>query len=259
MLRSAHSLIGCAARAIDGDIGRVRDVFFDDVAWDMRYVVVDVGGWLTERDVLIAPVALGEPGRTAVPLVLTRKQVEHSPPTETHKPVSLQHQVELHQYYGWPNYWASIGPAAYGLPQEPTQQAPLSQASPLVQEQTVSVRVADAPLGHMTYDNHLRSYQEVTDYEVCAQGSKSGRLTDFVVETADWTFVQAIVTLGHWPSAKHVLIEKAQVERIDWAGSNVMLTLSPEALRESKPFDAADAVNIDDGGRRRDYYGRYRS
>ncbi|MBD3240402.1 MAG: hypothetical protein GF331_07440 [Chitinivibrionales bacterium] len=259
MLRLAHSLIGCTARATDGDIGRARDVYFDDSTWHVRYLVVDVGGWLVERDVLLAPTALGEPGKTAIPVVLTRKQIEHSPPTEAHKPVSLQHQVELHQYYGWPNYWASIGPAAYGLPQEPTQQAPLSQASPIVQEQTTSVRVADVPPDNAQYDKHLRSYQEVTEYNVCTGENKPGRLQDFIVETSTWTFVKAVVTVGHWPTAKQVLVEPAQVVCIDWASSCVKLADSAEELRELAPFDAAAAVNVDGEGRRRDYHGRYRS
>lgn len=258
MLRSAHSLIGCSTRATDGDIGKARDLYFDDASWAVRYLIVDVGGWLIERDVLIAPVAIGQPGHSAIPLALTRKQVEHSPPTEIDKPVSLQHQVELHQYYGWPNYWAPIGPAAYGPPQEPTQQAPMSQASPIVQEQTTSVRVADPPHGNALYDEHLRSYQEVTEYQACTEHSKTGRLTDFIIDTTEWTFAQAVITIGHWPAAKHVLIERRHIERIDWANSNIVLTISSEALRESKPFDATAAVNVDDDGRRWDYYGKYR-
>ena len=36
---------------------------------------------------------------------LTRKQIEDSPPIESHKPVSRQYEEDYYRYYGWPYYW----------------------------------------------------------------------------------------------------------------------------------------------------------
>lgn len=38
MLRSARSLEGFTLAAIDGDIGGVHDLYFDDRGWTVRYV-----------------------------------------------------------------------------------------------------------------------------------------------------------------------------------------------------------------------------
>ena len=46
MLRSVKDLGDYAIRATDGDIGHVRDFFFDETAWVIRYLVVDTGSWL---------------------------------------------------------------------------------------------------------------------------------------------------------------------------------------------------------------------
>jgi hypothetical protein len=43
MLRSLKDLRGVALRAIDGDIGKVDDFYFDDEGWGIRYLVVDTG------------------------------------------------------------------------------------------------------------------------------------------------------------------------------------------------------------------------
>ena len=55
MLRSIKEIIGYDLLATDGSIGHVKDFYFDDEAWGVRYVVVDTGGWLSGRMVLLSP------------------------------------------------------------------------------------------------------------------------------------------------------------------------------------------------------------
>ena len=47
MLNSISHLKGAKVTATDGDIGTVKEVFFDDRNWAIRYLVVDTGSWLT--------------------------------------------------------------------------------------------------------------------------------------------------------------------------------------------------------------------
>jgi hypothetical protein len=61
MLRSLNNLGGYAIVAIDGPIGHVKDFYFDDEAWVIRYLSVDTGSWLSSRNVLISPIAIGKP------------------------------------------------------------------------------------------------------------------------------------------------------------------------------------------------------
>ena len=49
MLRSMKDLHGFTIGATDGDIGTVQEVYFDDVDYTVRYLVVDTGGWLFGR------------------------------------------------------------------------------------------------------------------------------------------------------------------------------------------------------------------
>jgi hypothetical protein len=49
MLQSIQQLHGDKLGASDGEIGRVKDVYFDDRHWVARYLVADTGSWLAER------------------------------------------------------------------------------------------------------------------------------------------------------------------------------------------------------------------
>ena len=59
MLLSLRQLYGKKLGASDGDIGRVKDFYFNDQQWAIRYVVADTGSWLSGRLVLISPHAFG--------------------------------------------------------------------------------------------------------------------------------------------------------------------------------------------------------
>ena len=61
MLRNVKDLRSYAIRATDGIIGHVDDFYFDDEAWAIRYLVVETGKWLPDRQVLISPISIGHP------------------------------------------------------------------------------------------------------------------------------------------------------------------------------------------------------
>ena len=119
MLRNVTHLKGFAIRAMDGEIGTLDQFYFDDESWAIRYLVVNTGGWLSGRLVLVSPIALrqAEWESKRLDVALTKKQIENSPPIDTHKPVSRQHEALYLGYYGYPYYWG--GPFMWGLASYP--------------------------------------------------------------------------------------------------------------------------------------------
>jgi hypothetical protein len=111
MLRSANQSYGSKLSAIDGEIGRVKDFYFDDLKWVVRYLVADTGFWLSGHLVLISPRAVGTFFRDddCIRVNLTREKIEGSPPIEAHMPVTRQFEEKYHNYYDWPSYWEAGG------------------------------------------------------------------------------------------------------------------------------------------------------
>ena len=58
MLTKAKTLKGYKLDSLDGEIGKVKEFYFDDQHWTIRYLVADTGNWLMGRQVLISPYAL---------------------------------------------------------------------------------------------------------------------------------------------------------------------------------------------------------
>ena len=100
MLRQARDLNGYKLGASDGEIGTVKEFYFDDQTWTVRYLVADTGNWLSDRQILISPYALSPAmiGKEVIPVNLTKKQIEDSPSLETHKPVSRRYELQYYPY-----------------------------------------------------------------------------------------------------------------------------------------------------------------
>src|SRR5271168_4135024 len=149
MLQSIKKFYGDKLGASDGEIGQVKDFYFDDQNWAVRYMVADTGTWLTSRQVLLSPHVFGSLDQAGKVLTvnLTRKQIENSPSIEWHKPVSRQYEEEYYRYYGWPYYWQGDG--LWGMSGFPILELPA----------TTAPRGHPAPIDvkHKRSDAHLRS------------------------------------------------------------------------------------------------------
>ena len=178
MLRSINEQLGYDVLALDGEMGKVSDFLFDDATWDIRYMVVESGPWLSKRRVLITPYSLGQPDwdTRSFPVNLTREQVRKSPDIDLDKPVSLQHQVKLHEYYSWPAYWI---PEPQHMPAAPPR-VPVAESEP------------------EEGDSHLRSCHEVMGYGIHALDNGIGHVEDFVLDDEAWVMRYIVVDTRNW-------------------------------------------------------------
>src|ERR1017187_5789179 len=172
MLRSIGQLYGKKLGASDGGIGHVKDFYFNDQQWAVRYVVADTGSWLSGRLVLISPHAFGNLYRDGDCLLvnLTRQQFENSLEFESHKPVSRQYEEEYYRYYGWPFYW--LGDGLWGMSGFPILEPP---ARPRPGEPAAVMGPKREPA-----DAHLRSTQAVKGYHLQASDGIVGHVDDFM-------------------------------------------------------------------------------
>jgi hypothetical protein len=226
MLQSIKQLYGHKLGASDGAIGHVKDFYFDDENWVIRYLVVDTGTWLPGRRVLLAPHAFGglhQDGRVLC-ANLTRKQIEDSPSNEERKPVSRQYEEEYYRYYGWPYYWQ--GGALWGMSGFPILELP---TKPLLDE-PVTVRDRHPAEGA---DAHLRSTHAVNGYHVEAIDGMIGHVCDFMIDDQSWAIRQLVIKTGHRLSGKEVQILASTVDRISYDESTVFVKLTAEAVEQN--------------------------
>jgi uncharacterized protein YrrD len=217
MLHSIQQRYGEKLRATDGEIGHVRDFYFDDKNWAVRYLVADTGQWLTGRLVLISPHALGRlyPEGKVLLVNLTREQIEKSPPIDEHKPVSRQHEEEYHRHYGYPYYAESM--PLWGLASYPVVVPPPAPTTPK----------------QHAADSHLRSTRVLKGYTVEASDDSIGEVADFLIDGRTWVLHEIVVASGHWYSGKEIRLPTEKISQISYEKSTVYVNSTKAAVMEA--------------------------
>jgi len=223
MLRSLKEITKYKIVAKDDDVGSVRDFFFDDGSWAVRYLVADTGKWLPGRRVLLAPVAISGIDWSARQLhvSLNRKQIENSPGVESDRPVSRQKERELSLYYGWPIYWGA--PVPVGIP-------------------AVGDYVSTAP-DDQDGDSALRSAREVTGYHIAAQDGAVGHVEDFLASEEDWYIRYMVVDTRNWLPGRKVLVAPWMIDAVDWANKEVRVDRTQAQVKASPEYNPVSPVS----------------
>lgn len=247
MLRNSKDLRGFSIRATDGELGTVDQLYFDDDTWAIRYLTVETGDWLVGRQVLISPFSILQADWQAkrLDVALTKKQVANSPDTNTHKPVSRQHEAAYNQYYGYPQYWSGPflwGPALY----------PAGLTIPI----TTPVKALPDRIERESADSHLRSTDGVAGYHIDAADGEIGHVDGFVVDDEAWAIRYIEVATRNWWPGRKVLVSPAWIDRMNWPDSKVYTGLSREAIQNAPEYVESEAITREYENRLYVHYGR---
>ncbi|MGH8018292.1 MAG: PRC-barrel domain-containing protein [Opitutaceae bacterium] len=246
MLLIAKKLEGYKLIARDGALGKVKDFYFDGDHWNVRYIIVDTGGWITGRQVLIPTQAIEPvmPEKEEFVVSLSRQQVKDSPGIEEDPPVSRQAEQELLVYYGWTPYWGGgvgMGAAGIGVP-------------PVIPERAARTNPPAAIPGGET---SVRSTHEVTGYGIHATDGDIGHVEDFLLDPNTWSIAYVVVDTRNWlPGGRKVLISPRWVSDVNWADRAVSVDLTRESIKASPEFDLSKPFTGEHSERLFAHYGR---
>ena len=214
MLWTSSTVKGYAVSGIDGHLGTVADLLFDDTNWKMRWLVVSTGHWLPDQEVLLPVAALGypDPARQQFAVTLTMQQIRDCPHVDGDLPVSQQAGV--------------CSPLDQKVARPRTNFAILSASKP--------------------NDPHLRSMEAVVGHRVHAIDGLVGHVDDFLIDEVDWTVRFIKVDTRNWGPTRRLLLPPALVRKIDWPSRAVHLDVVRQQIENRSPNDAvarADAEN----------------
>jgi len=244
MLRSVKELRKYRIHAIDGYIGKAYGFYFDDNSWLIRYLVVDIGNWFSDRQIIIIPAVLSQPDRAKqeFPVFLRRDEVANSPDADSDKPVSRQRADELSKDIDMPIYglYGEYGAGAVIIAERQAEKESDKGGS---NKENIA-------------DSHLRSTREIIGYGIKAIDGSIGHIDDLIIDDESWAIKYAVVDTRKWLSGRKALIPINSIEKIKWSESRVYVSLSQESIKKSPKFNPSMPVNQTYEGTLYDYYGR---
>ena len=259
MLRTLADLENYEIGAIDGRIGHVKDFYFDDHDWVVRYLVVDAGTWLNSRKVLISPSAIHDPdwSHQRLPVSITKEQVKNSPSIDTDKPVSRQYEIDYSGYYGYPYYWGGYG--IWGNDMYPfgvLAEYPDSNSMLAQHEQADDDFAAAQRARHRNDDPSLRSCKEVISYHIHASDGDIGHVESLLIDEKTWAIRYMVVNTSNWWVGRKVLIAPLWIEDVRWPDQSVSVNMTRDAIKGAPLYDASKELNRDLEIGLHEYYGR---
>jgi len=221
MLYKVKTLKDYKLNSLNGEIGKVKEFYFDDHHWTVRYLVAETGNWLTGRQVLISPYALVAVNKEEqhIDIDLTKKQIEDSPSLDSDKPVSRQFEERYYGYYGWPSYW--VGPYMWGY-------------NPYIMRNRETRR--EATQDEKSWDSYLRSTYDASGHNIQAEDGEIGHVDDFIIDDETWAIRYLIIDTRNWWPGKKVLISPQWIDRVSWSESKVFVNLTRAIIKQSPEY-----------------------
>ena len=228
-MNNVSRVIGKTIDALDGEIGSVHDLYFDDQTWSVRYLVVDTGKWLPGRKVLVAPEAIVKPWhhQAAIAVKLTMEQIRSSPDIEMAMPISRVAEELLHRHYQWTPYWDSTIVPIPPMPPPPP-------ALMVEEDRQEAGKTAESLV-----DVGPRSANELGGYHVKARDVEVGHVEDLLLDDDLSRILFLVVEVKRWLFGKKVLAGPSLISRVDWATSTVHVSANRQALKSAQEYNPA--------------------
>jgi uncharacterized protein YrrD len=245
MLRSMNDLEDYTIRATDGTIGLVKDFYFDDESWVIRYLVIDTGNWLSSRKVLISPIAIDQPNwaEKELSVSITKEQVKGSPDIDTEQPVSRQYEMQYLGYYRYPYYWNGVGFWGNGAYPGMMMTGAFTTIAPVASREGEVAYARAEEARHRDDDIHLRSCKAVVDYHIHATDGDIGHIQEMLVDEETWAVRYLVVNTSNWWIGHKVLIAPQWISEVSWSNEKVYINLTRQAIKDAPPYDSTAQLN----------------
>lgn len=240
MFLLASKLQSYNLQATDDELGKVKDVYFDDKQWKARYLVVDTMKWLPGKKVLISPASIDaiDRGEEVVTVTLSKEKVKNAPHKNEDEPISEQEELNLVNYYGWPNYWGAVAPwggfayhSEIGIPYKDFNDENTEQQEG--QQKKYHLRSVDEIKG------------DITGYSVKGLDNDIGNVRDFVLDVNDWSIAYLVVETGKLLTGNFVLIATDWVHDIKLADKSIFVDVRAEDAKQAADFDFEQDISKD--------------
>jgi uncharacterized protein YrrD len=210
--------------AADGYVGKVKDFYFDDRTWKLRFVVAETGIWLKNRKVLLPASAVKSVSTEDrhLNLDMSMYDVKNGPGIENELSLSPQTEIDYLSYYGY-SFYRGVSDA-HGFDKDA--------------EAKRAEMFACVDLVRRTYgDRHLRSCTEMINYDIEASDNQVGYLQSMVFDEADWAITHLLVNTSNWWLGQQVLMEPHLIKDISWGDARLYLNMQRQAVQDAPIFD----------------------
>ena len=231
MLRKLQNLQGFTIHGRDDNLGKVKDFYFDQHLFIMRYVVVDTGSWLKHEKTLISTDSFEEINYKGKEIMvdLSSEELEAGPTLEKNKPVSKVMEEKVVKHFDWPLYWTGTQPDG----------DPMIQSAALMRKKIFDFENLTDEEKQSAEDEiatNLRSFKEVHGYHIQAEDKEFGHLEDLFVDEENWVIRYLLIDTRNILPGKDVLIAPEWLQNISWNKEKIYVNKTKKEIKNAPEY-----------------------
>jgi hypothetical protein len=230
---------------LSGEIrGTIFEMYFDDLFWDIQYLLMTSDNIEKNKIFLISHLALGSPDKKSetIPLSANALEIERKRKPAVNKTTEESNSIDPIQILEISEEISSIA----------------SKSNKEIKDLIVTILRGKNSI-YLPSVKHLRSHNEVLGYNIRAKdGDFIGHVDNFILEGNTWKLKYLLVETRNWlTSGKKILLSPTWIEKINWSSNLVSIDLSKDTITKSPTYDPDKPLNDQFEMQLYKYYGRH--
>ncbi len=210
--------------------GTIFEMYFNDLYWNIEYLLVTSDNLEKGKIVLISQLAFGSPENKTrmIPISANAGSIKRKEESTVHKNNEVSKSIDPIQFIELPEKSLSVTSKSEGETKD-----------------LIITLLKDKKSLYFPSAKHLRSHNEVLGYNIQVKdGDLIGHVDNFIVEGNTWQLKYLLVDTCNWLTAgKKILLSPAWIERINWSGNLVSIDLSRDSILKSPTYDPSKPLD----------------
>ena len=228
MLIAGQVVYGSAVEGTDTALGSIQDLHYDGESWEVKHMVVDVGGWLENHYVLLPP-----------SMIQHRDWVER----RTWSPLTRQQLQDA-------------------FPATPSSSVPSGENSAPTTDHATGEAGRQFPIveADLEKEANLHSSRRTVGFRVKAYDGELGVVKDVIVDDQTWNrdawvLRYLVVDARSWLADRFVLISPLWADPLLWDTHEIRVSSVRETIRHSPHYDPLVPISRSYEEMLHEYYG----
>ncbi|UOQ45560.1 PRC-barrel domain-containing protein [Halobacillus salinarum] len=233
MFLSATGLEKLTLYAEDGEMGKVKDLYFDDHDYTVRYLTIVSKRWFPDQVIYLSPSAISRVDfdEKRIEVNHTRSELRNRAGVTKESEMSPEKEEELSAHFNWSKYWA--GELLWGDYPTPDIHSNAAVQSPGITERKSQLRSI----------NHMKGV--FSHAHVVADDGDVGYIQDVFIEKETWRIRYFLTNSGKWSTHTFALVSPDWIDFADWKKDNLQVNMSLEDIERGPLYRKGETMTRD--------------
>ncbi|MCP3031640.1 PRC-barrel domain-containing protein [Halobacillus sp. A1] len=224
MFVNATTLEKLTLQATDGEMGKIKDLYFDESSYTIRYLTFESKKWFPDQVIYLSPSAVEEVDLEKQVITVNHKRDELSEGAGVKEEAEMtpEREEELASRMNWSQYWVQ-------QEKRGDETSTRGTAGPKTQQSR-----------QLRSINHLKGIFNRAN--VVAEDGIVGPISDAVIEIDSWNVRYFQVDCGTWSTHPLALISPDWITDTDWDEGRFRVDLTLHEIEEGPIYKKGDPI-----------------